>query len=58
MTGKVYSFREMEELAGMDPESFKVLIFELGLIDKDGRPTPLALENGLLVERIHPKDWG
>lgn len=55
MTEKTYSFKEMADMCGMEPEPFKDLILELGLIDKNGRPTPLALENGLLVERIVPR---
>lgn len=48
MTEKTYS------VLGLGPKEFKELMFQMGLLDEKGNPTRVALENGLLVERIIP----
>lgn len=55
MIEKTYAYKELADMYGLEPKSFKELMIEMGLMDKNGRATKYALKYGLLVDRsTHP----
>jgi hypothetical protein len=52
MSEKYLTNKEMAELLEMELHQFIDLMVEIGLLDKDIRATIVALDNGLVMERL------
>jgi hypothetical protein len=44
MIERTYTYKELAEMFGLEPKSFRELMIEMGLLDKKGRATKYALK--------------
>jgi predicted transcriptional regulator len=51
MKEETYSNKEIADELGISVQQLIGFMFEMGLIDENGRATEFALENGLMVEK-------
>jgi hypothetical protein len=51
MKEKIYFHKEVADELGIDLQQLMDFMFEMGLIDENGKATKFALKNGLIVEK-------